>query len=259
MKTSASDWFPEADAPDPMRAAQAAMRPPLPKRFYQEATVAEVDGAFALLLDRKPAHTPARQPLSVPSRALAEALAQEWAGQGSEVDPRAMPLTRLVNSAIDGVAPRREEVRADLVRYARSDLTCYRADGPERLVAAQGAAWDPVLAWAREEVGARFVLSEGVMHVEQPDVAVEAVVARLKTLASPFRLAALHAMTTLTGSVLIALAHAEGRLAAEEAWAAAHVDESFQESVWGADEEAVARRAAREAEFRAASRLFTLG
>lgn len=254
-----NDCFPEARAANPMRAAQAAMRPPLPKRFYQEATVAERDGAFALLLDGKPAHTPARQPLSVPSRALAEAVAQEWAGQGSEIDPRAMPLTRLVNSALDGVASRREEVRDDLVRYARSDLTCYRAEGPERLVAAQGAAWDPVLAWARDEIGARFVLGEGVMHVEQPDPAVQAVARRLAGIASPFRLAALHAMTTLTGSVLIALAHAAGRLAAVEAWAAAHVDETFQEGVWGEDEEAMARRAAREAEFRAASRLFALG
>lgn len=261
MTTNASDWFPDADGvgADPMRAAQAAMRPPLPKRFFQQAAAEERDGAFALLLDGKPARTPARQPLAVPTRALAEALAAEWAGQGSVIDPRAMPLTCLVNSAIDGVSPQRDAVRGDLLRYARSDLVCYRAAEPERLVAVQSEAWDPILAWVREATGARFVLREGITPIEQPEAAVEAVRIRLAAIASPFRLAALHAMTTLTGSVLTALAHAEGRLNAEEAWAVAHVDETFQESIWGEDEEAMARRGARRAEFEAASRLFALG
>jgi chaperone required for assembly of F1-ATPase len=169
-----------------------------------------------------------------------------------------MPLTRLVNSAIDGVTTRLDEVRADLLRYAGSDLVCYRAGAPERLVAAQAAAWDPILAWARTELGAPFVLSEGVMHVEQPERALAAVAARLAGSASPFRLAALHAMTSLGGSVLIALAHVAGSLGLDEAWAAAHVDESFQESLWGEDEEAMARRSARRAEFGAASRLYAL-
>jgi chaperone required for assembly of F1-ATPase len=259
--TTDNDWFPrpDEDAPNPMRSAQAGMRPALPKRFYEQATVArQEDGSYALLLDGKPARTPASQPLALPSQELGEALAAEWMGQGPEIDPRAMPLTRLANSAIDGVTTRVEEVRADVVRYAAADLVCYRADRPERLVAAQSAAWDPVLAWAREATGAQFILSEGVVHVTQPEAAIAAVRARVAKIVSPFQLAALHTMTTLTGSVLIALAHAGGALDADEAWAAAHVDEIFQESLWGEDEEAMARRAARRTEFRAASRVFAL-
>jgi chaperone required for assembly of F1-ATPase len=253
------DWFPLADdAQNPMKAAQRAMRPPLPKRFYETASVEERDGAHHLLLDGRAARTPARNPLAVPTRALAEVLAAEWQGQGAEIDPAAMPLTRIVNSAIDGVAREREAVIADLAKYAGSDLVCYRAGEPETLVAAQGRAWDPVLAWARGELGARFVLSEGVMHVAQPEAAVAAVRARLETVGSPLRLAALHVMTTITGSVLIALAQAAGVLDAREAFAAAHVDERHQESRWGEDEEALRRRAAREAEFLTAATVYAL-
>ena len=257
------DWFPPAEASsplaqNPMKAAQRAMRPPLPKRFYETAAVEERDGAHHLLLDGRAARTPARNPLAVPTRALAEALAAEWQGQGAEIDPAAMPLTRIVNSAIDGVARERAAVIADMAKYAGSDLVCYRAGEPETLVAEQARAWDPVLAWAREELGARFVLSEGVMHVAQPEAAVAAVRARLETVGSPLRLAALHVMTTITGSVLIALAQAAGVLEAGQAFAAAHVDERHQESRWGEDEEALRRRAAREAEFLAAARVYAL-
>jgi chaperone required for assembly of F1-ATPase len=252
-------WFEPPDgAANPIKAAQQAMRAPLPKRFYEQASVEERDGSFTLVLDGRPARTPAGNPLAAPTRPLGEALAAEWQAQRAEIDPRAMPLTRIANSAIDGVATQREAVLDNLVEYAGSDLVCYRAGDPERLAEAQGAAWDPVLDWAHETLGARFVLSEGVMHVEQPASACEAVRARVERAASPFALAALHVMTTLTGSVLIALAHVDGRLSADEAWSAAHVDEHFQEAVWGEDEEAMARRATREADFRAASTVYRL-
>jgi chaperone required for assembly of F1-ATPase len=252
-----SDWFPMSDEPDgPMRAAQRAMRPPPLKRFYQRAEIEERDGAYHLVLDGRSAKTPARQPVAVPTRALGELLAAEWQAQGAEIDPAAMPVTRIVNSAIDGVAPQRQVVIDDIAKYAGSDLICYRAGDPERLVEAQARAWDPILEWARQELGTRFILSEGVMPVTQPPAAVEAVRRRLEAVGSPFRLAALHVMTTLTGSVLIALAHAAGRLDADEAWAAAHVDETFQESLWGEDEEAMKRRAARRSEFDAASKVY---
>jgi chaperone required for assembly of F1-ATPase len=255
-----SDWFspdPET-SPNPMKAAQQAMRPPLPKRFYKEAQVEERDGALVLTLDGRPARTPARHPLTVPTRAAGEALTEEWMAQENVVDPDRMPLTRLVNSAIDGVAANLEAVVDDIAKYARSDLICYRAGEPPRLVAEQTARWDPILTWAHEALGARFVQSEGVVFVDQPEAAVAAARAHVKRIASPYRLAALHVMTTLTGSALIALAHAAGRLSAGEAWAAAHVDETFQESVWGEDQEAMERRARREAEFLAASRLYAL-
>jgi chaperone required for assembly of F1-ATPase len=242
---------------DPIRKAQAAMRQPRPKRFYAQAGVEERDGAFALVLDGRPARTPAKRPLAVPTRALAQALADEWQAQDAVLDPRAMPLTRIVNSGLDGVVGNEAAVVDDMARYAGSDLLCYRAGEPEALVAAQSAAWDPILAWAREALGAQFVLGEGVVHVRQPEAAVAAVRERLAA-QPPLALAGLHVMTTLTGSVLIALAVAAGRIGVEEAWAAAHVDEHHQERLWGEDEEALHRRALREAEFRAAARVVAL-
>ncbi len=241
-----------------MRAAQAGMKPTLPKRFYKEAGIEERDGLFHLTLDGRTARTPGKQALAVPSRGLAEALAAEWAGQGEEIDPSTMPMTRIVNSAIDGVALRQAEVVDDLVRYAGSDLIYYRVSEPARLVQSQDDAWNPVLDWAREAHGARFTLAEGVMHVTQPDEALTAIRGAVERIDSPFALAALHVMTTLSGSVLIALAHASEQLDAEQAWAAAHVDEIYQESVWGEDYEAMERRRRREADFRAASEVYRL-
>ena len=253
-----TDWFPSPEEPNPMRAAQAGMKPPPPKRFYKQAGVDEREGVFHLSLDGRHARTPARHPLAVPTRALAEAVAAEWDRQGDTIDPTAMPVTRIVNSAIDGVSARTAEVVADIAKYAGSDLTCYRAGEPERLARAQDTAWRPVLDWAKETHGARFNLAEGVIHVAQPEEAVAAVRRAVERIDSPFALAALHVMTTLTGSVLIALAHASGAIDVDQAWAAAHVDEVFQESLWGEDYEAMERRKRREGDFRAASEVYRL-
>jgi chaperone required for assembly of F1-ATPase len=168
-----------------------------------------------------------------------------------------MPLTRLANSVIDGVVVRAGEVRAGIVKYAGSDLLCYRAEGPAELVRRQAQAWDPVLDWARRVHGAGFAVAQGVMPAEQP-AAARAAVAQVLEPYGPFALAALHVMTTLMGSALLALAHAQGRLSAGEAWAAAHVDEDWQISQWGEDAEATAARERRWAEMQAASRLLQL-
>ncbi|MGO4871129.1 MAG: ATP12 family chaperone protein [Roseiarcus sp.] len=246
-----------SDAPrDPMRAAQANMRPAGIKRFFREASVGEAEGgSFALLLDGRRARTPAKRPLILPTRALAELVAEEWAGQGETIDPAAMPLTRLANSAIDGVAAAIEATRAEIAGYAGADLMCYRAEAPEALVAAEAAAFDPVLDWAGEALGAKFLVGVGVVHVRQPESALLSVRAALDAVESPFALAALHVMTSLTGSVLLALAVARGSLSAEEAWRIAHVAEDFQIASWGEDEEAKARRAARRRDFEAAGRV----
>lgn len=232
--------------------------PSLPKRFYTLAGVEACPDGFALVLDGRGARTPGRKPLVLPTRSLAEAVAAEWEAQEGVIDPRRMPLTRLANSAIDGVADNGEAVADEVVRYAGSDLLCYRAAHPEKLVARQATLWDPVLAWARAELAARFILVEGVMHVTQPDASIEAVAARVERYSQPFSLAALNVMTTLSGSVLLALAVAEGQVSPAEAWAAAHVDEDFQIEAWGEDAEASARRAARWQEFAAAARMFAL-
>lgn len=257
-----SDPFDAPHRPgDAKRKIQAQSRPQLPRRFYAEVSV-EAQGtaqgaAFLVLLDGRELRTPARNPLALPSRGLAEAVAGEWAAQGERIDPSTMPMTRLVNTALDGVAREVGAVRADIVRYAGSDLVCYQAGEPQRLVEAQGALWDPVLAWAGEALGARLRLAEGVMFVEQPEAALERVRAAVAAVPAPFGVAALHVATTLTGSALIALALAHGRLTTIEAWRAAHVDEDVQMALWGEDAEAMERRARRLADFEAAARLLT--
>lgn len=250
------DWLGEPGEvrpPDPHAIARGHGKPVLPKRFYKEAGFSETDAGFGLTLDGRPARTPARNHLLLPTRALAERVAAEWQAQEDVIDPARMPLTRLANSAIDGVAERRDEVAEDLGAYAGTDLVVYRAGDPPRLVAAQGEAWDPIIAWAHETLGVRLMLSEGVMHVTQPEATIAGLRAEIGRVEGVFRLAALHAMTTLTGSLLIALAVLHGRLTAEQAWAAAHVDETFQSSVWGGDAEAEARLETRKAEFEAAA------
>ena len=193
----------------------------------------------------------------MPTKALAEAIAGEWEAQREHIDPAGMPLTRLANSAIDGVRVHQAEVRADIVKYAASDLLCYRASEPELLVRRQAEVWDPVLAWARDALGARFEVADGIMPVTQPEAARSAIAGALEGF-DAFSLAALHVMTTLTGSALLALAHARGHLSAEAAWAAAHVDEDWQIGRWGEDAEAAARRRRRWSEMQAASRLLAL-
>ncbi len=246
--------MPEAPR-DPMRLAQANMRPAAIKRFFTKASVGETEGGgFALLLDGRRARTPAKKSLIVPTRALAELVAAEWAGQGEAIDPAAMPLTRLANSALDGVAAAMEATRTEIAGYAGADLLCYRAEAPEALAAAEAEAFDPVLDWAGEALGAKFRVGQGVVHVRQSEGALQAVRAALQSVESPFALAALHVMTSVTGSVFLALAVARGRISAEEAWRIAHVGEDFQIARWGEDEEAKARRAARWRDFEAAAK-----
>jgi chaperone required for assembly of F1-ATPase len=230
--------------------ARAATR--LPKRFYKSVAIEKEGPGFALLLDGKPVRTPAKAQLLLPMRALADAVAEEWRGRGDRIDPAAMPLTKLANSAIDGVSGREEAVIDDILAYAGSDLLCYRAKGPRGLVEAQRKKWDPVLAWAKSTLGAPLVLAEGIVHVAQPQAALdrlrEALVGR-----DAFALAALHVMTALSGSALLALAVALGRMTPEEAWEAAHVDEDWQIGQWGEDAEAKARRTVRRRDFAAAA------
>jgi chaperone required for assembly of F1-ATPase len=174
-----------------------------------------------------------------------------------------MPITRLVNSALDGVAHQMEATMEEIVKFSGSDLICYRASEPQSLVEAQAAAWDPILALVHEKIGVRFICAEGILFVDQPAHSRASVQQTLQEIserskAPPVVLASLNVMTTLTGSALIALAVAWGKLSTEEAWAAAHVDEDFQIGIWGADHEALQRRARRWKEMEAAARLFQL-
>lgn len=245
------------DAPDfSSRIREHAGRPPL-RRFYKAVTVTEGPGGFGIALDRRPVRTPAKAPLIVPSRALADALAEEWAAQGEHIIPASMVLAKLANTAIDRVTGHEQPVAADIVAYADCDLLCYRADAPERLAARQAAAWDPPLTWAAQRLGSHFVCVTGVVHHPQPAGALETLAGALED-QGPFRLAALHTITTLTGSAVLALALLEEAISADGAWSAAHVDEDWQTEQWGSDAEAQARRAARRHEFDGAVRLLEL-
>jgi len=245
--------------PDPVAAAQQAMRNPLPARFYKEAGVLERDGLYHVALDGKTARTPARKPLAVGSRPVAEALAAEWDAQAERIDPAHMPLTRLVNSALDGVADQQEAVRAEIVRYAGSDALCYRAGEPEALVSRQNDIWQPILNGVEARIGARFLLAKGVVFTEQPAELLAAVARRVEAIAAPLALAGAHNVMTLTGSTIIMLALADGAIDAEAAWQAAHLDEDYQIEVWGQDEEAAERRAIRKREFDSAVLLLMNG
>jgi len=242
---------------DPTESARRSMRPNLRARFYAVAAVGEETGeGFQVLLDGRPVRTPARAALAAPVRDLAQALAAEWNAQQEKIDPGAMPLTRLANSIIDGVQPAPAPLAAEIEKYLGTDLLFYRAAGPSGLVASQRAHWDPVVEWAREALGARFVLIEGVMHAPQADAAIAAAVKAIPNgadIKACWRLGALDVVTTLTGSALLALALAAGRITTDEAWAAAHVDEDWNMQFWGRDELALSRRAYRFAEMQAAA------
>jgi chaperone required for assembly of F1-ATPase len=250
---------------DPMEAARRNMRTNLRARFYKEASVgernSEGEGGFGVLLDGRPVRSPARKPLTAPARDLAQAIAAEWHAQEKVIDPAAMPLTRLANSIIDGVAPAPQPVADEIEKYLGTDMLFYRAADPEGLVALQRQHWDPVIDWARDTFGARFVLAEGVMHVAQPAESIAKARGVISTrgdiaggdIAGAWRLGALHVVTALSGSALLALALAEGRLSPDEAWTAAHVDEDWNMQFWGRDELALERRAYRRKEFDAAA------
>jgi chaperone required for assembly of F1-ATPase len=243
---------------DPTAAARRAVRPKLRARFYKSAKVGEraEAGGFAILLDGRPVRTPAKAALAAPNRDLADALATEWEAQRETIDPARMPLTRLANAILDGVVKKPSPVAAEIEKYLGSDLLFYRADQPEGLIANQAKHWDPILQWARDEFGARYVLTQGVTFIDQPRQAIAAMAKAIPN--DAWRLGAANLATSLTGSALIALALAHGRISIDEAWAAAHVDEDWNMSLWGRDEQALERRAFAFSEMQAAALVLSL-
>ncbi|MDQ8755998.1 ATP12 family protein [Sphingosinicella sp. LHD-64] len=224
------------------------------KRFYKAASVAEGN---RILLDGRPVKTPGRADLAPPHAALANAIAAEWNAQGETVDPRSMPMTGLANAAIDRIAPDTDAFARSLAVYGESDLLCYRADRPAPLAALQAEHWDPLLVWARRRYDIDFAIADGVIHTPQPqhtvDQLAQAVLAR-----DAFQLAGLSPLVTVGGSLVIALALAEGAINLDAAWAAATVDEAWQAGKWGEDAEAVQALASRRADFAAGHRFLTL-
>jgi chaperone required for assembly of F1-ATPase len=252
MRDLLEDLF-QGEALDPLEAARRSLRAPLRKRFYERAHVGD---NFGIQLDGRPVMTPGGRPLALPTRALAEAIAEEWQAQTEVIDPGKMPLTRLANTIIDGVSERPQDVAAEIAKYLGSDLLVYRAQSPEGLVERQRRHWDPILNWARQALGAEFVLAENVTFVTQPPEAVARAAQAIPS--NPWRLGPLHVITALTGSALIALAVDAGALSSDAASAAANVDEDWNLERWGNDELALGRRANHTRDLQAAAMMLRL-
>ena len=227
------------------------------KRFYKNASAQAAEGGFAVALDAKTLLTPAKLPLVVPSCALAEAIAAEWQAQADEVRPHTMPLMRLASTAIDLVAKRHADVVAEIANFAATDLVCYRAEHPAELVARQQAIWQPLVDWATLRYDAPLAVTAGIVPVTQKPTTLHAFAVAVAGY-EPMTLTTLHAATTASGSLVIALALMEGRLDAEGAFAASQLDESFQIEQWGEDYEAADRRAALKVDIAAAARFVAL-
>ena len=236
---------------NPMQAAQRAARAVQRKRFYKECAVGEADDGFTVTLDGKPIKTPSGRVVVVPVRSLAATIAAEWNAQSEIIDPLTMPATRFANSVVQGVIDNAAAVTDDVAKYFGSDLLFYRAGHPEALVAREARHWDPILFWAAETLGAHFMLAQGVMHVRQPEQAIAAARGALPD--DPWAIAAMHVITTVTGSALLALALFHRVIDPDQAWAAAHVDEDWNAEKWGVDEEAATRKAAKLIDFNAAA------
>ena len=213
------------------------------RRFYKETTVDEGEGGFRVLLDGRPMRTPAKAVLVVPTRRLAEAVAAEWNAvpDRAEINVGHLALTRLATTGLDRVPGQRENVIDDTAKYAGSDLLCYRAADPESLVERQRTTWQPLLDWAAERYGARLSVAEGLSFVTQPAEAVAKLRAAV-AVHGDFALSALYNLTHIAGSLVVALAIAERRLDAEQAFAAAQLDELYQVERWGDDPIALERR-----------------
>lgn len=227
------------------------------KRFWAEARVTEAEGRFGVALDGRAVRTPAKAPLQMPTKAMAEAVAAEWDAQDGTIDPMSMPVTRSANAAVDKVGALRAEVIEMIAAYAEADMLCYRAERPESLVARQAEAWDPYIAWAREALGLNLQTTAGLIHVDQPAGTLQRA-SDLLAQESDFALAALHDLVSLSGSFVLGLAVARGRAGAKEIWPVSRLDELWQAEQWGADEEAESLAATKAEAFAHAERFLAL-
>ncbi len=227
------------------------------RRFWTAAHVERVGAGFGVRLDGRPVRTPGKAELAVPTEALAREIAREWDAQDGVIDPRTMPLTRAANSAIERVAPQRRAVAEMLAGYADSDLTCYRADTPDELVARQQAAWDPLIDWAEDVFGARLIPVVGVMHQPQSPRALARLGAEVDRFGA-FELTGLHDLVALSGSLVIGLAASREAFALDDLWQRSRIDETWQQERWGEDDEAAEMAEAKRQGFAQAQRLLHL-
>ena len=208
-----------------------------PKRFWKTATALQTDAGYTIHLDARPVKTPAKRPLVVPTHAMAQAIAAEWDAQHGVIKPQTMPVTRAANSAIDKVAVQFDTVVDIIAAYGATDLLCYRAPTPPELIQLQNTHWDPLLHWAATTLNTPLQAVSGVMHIAQNPASLHRLHAMTAAL-TPFQLAAFHDLVALSGSLILAFAAVKGKLAAAEAWDISRIDETYQISLWGTDDEA---------------------
>lgn len=227
------------------------------KRFWKETTHEATDGGWTIRLDGRPVKTPAKVALVVPSEALAKAIAEEWHAQEDSIQPLTMPFTRCANAAIDRVVPQHKEVAEIIAAYGETDLLCYRAEQPVELIERQAAAWDPLLDWAKSDLGAEMTVHSGVMYGAQSPEACARLLGHVQGF-SAFELSALHDLVSISGSLILGLAVVKGRLDSQLAWELSRIDEEWQIEQWGRDEEADEEAEKKRQEFVRAETLFTL-
>ncbi|MGH1350451.1 MAG: ATP12 family chaperone protein [Methyloligellaceae bacterium] len=237
--------------------SKADMEKKLMRRFYKDVGIEKTDNGFSVQLDGKSIKTPVKNPLVIPSKPLALAIADEWDAQEEHIDPANMLLTKLANTAIDRVKGREDTIILEIAGYISSDLLCYRSESPQELFQKQCEAWDPVLAMFEEKLDIRLKTIAGIIHVEQPELSINNAKGHLENF-DVYELSALHNMTSMLGSAVLAIAHANNYLDLQKTWEIAHVDEDWQVAQWGSDEEAEARRAIRYKEMQITSRFLEL-
>lgn len=227
------------------------------KRFWKNAEVVDKGDAFTVTLDGRDVKTPAKALLLVPSRPMAEAIADEWQAQGDRINPLTMPVTRSANAALDKVATQHAEVAELVADYGGSDLICYRADGPRGLVERQNKAWDPLVDWSATALSAPLKITSGVMPITQSKSTLKALHDATLSL-DPFRLTAFHDLVSLSGSLILGFAVVEDHVPVDKAWAISRIDEEWQIEQWGEDEEASEQAEIKWQAFLHADRFFRL-
>ena len=207
------------------------------KRFWEQAHVAKIEGGFTVTLDERPLKTPQKRALIVPSKMLAAEIAAEWQAIEGKVETATMPYTSFAHAGLDQAVDERAEIAAKISLYGETDLLCYRAEAPQELVKRQAEAWDPLLAWSAETLGAPLTPTAGIVHLAQPEASLKSLTAYVQPFQG-FALKALYDWVTISGSLVLGLAVAKKRLTAAEGWRLSRVDENWQEEQWGVDDEA---------------------
>lgn len=227
------------------------------KKFYQSAEVAETNNAYAIELDGRPVKTPAGKPLAIPSKDLAQAMADEWQAQGDVIDPHSMPVTGLVNTSLDRTGTERPAMTEAVLRFAETDLLCYRAENPDDLIELQQQTWQPLLDWAEDSFGARLEVTSGILPVAQDPAAVKTFIAPLNVF-DDLQFTAVSSLTAACGSLILALALAHRRISHIEAFEASELDQNYQMRQWGSDDEVEARQRALMSDITAANTILEL-